>query len=146
MNPWILPTTLFLVALAIWTIGFIFATKPLLAVTNLVSIVLAGVSILSFFQLQYPNLAVICLCVALLVAISNIGLTVSGRQANAAQGQFGCLVGQEGVCVTSLSPRGQVRVAEQVVLATTEGFMLPEGQRVKIIRSGAKIVVVEKIA
>jgi membrane-bound ClpP family serine protease len=96
------------------------------------------------FQQQCWALATAFLCIVLLIAVTNIGLGISWNSTQPS-GPLGRWVGKKGICTTPLNPKGSVRIDAQVLNAMSEGIFIPEGQQVRVIRAGAKFVIVEKI-
>ena len=54
-------------------------------------------------------------------------------------------INQIGVTATDLNPKGEIEINGQVISATTEGFYLPQDKKVRVIRIGHKLAVVESI-
>lgn len=141
---WLLPTTIWLLACVIWIIAYTFiADKKLEASFNLVSSILAFIAIVLLFQKKYYPFAGIVLCATLFIVMFHLGFAISGHKVKP-KGPLGNFVDMEGTTVTELTPKGKIRIADQVIEATTEGIFLAEGEKVRVIRSGVKLVVVEK--
>jgi membrane-bound ClpP family serine protease len=144
VNVWLFPTALFLLGLTVWVIGMVLVSKQFLAIFNVASGVLAVVCILLLCERQYFTLAGIFLCITLLLAVSNIGLSLSWQKTQNS-GPFMGLLGKEGVTATPLQPKGRVRIDGQMVDAMSEGLFVAEGEKIRVIRCGKKTLIVEKI-
>lgn len=145
--PWFFPTSLFLLALSVWILASLFSPKSSFHVISIASAVAAGVSMVMLLGQGYWGLASLFFGFTLMLAILCFGFNLQFFQERhqPAQGPLAGFVAQTGIAHTNLEPQGQVRVADQIIPATTEGLFLPAGTEVKVIRCGKNLVVVEKL-
>lgn len=143
MNAWLFPIALFLLGLTIWVIGIVFVNKQYLPIFNISSGILAVVCILLLVERQQYALAGVLLCLTLLFAVTNVGLSLSWQK-SVASGPLVDLLGKQGMTVTVLQPKGKVRIDDKEFPASSEGLFINEGESVRVIRCSSKILIVEK--
>lgn len=146
MDNWLFPLSIFLLAFIIWIIAIILVPASNIPIFHIGSGILAGIGILLLFQRGYVGLAGVLVCVYFLIGIL-IASTVAQftQEKIPKQGIFSQFIGKEGKCLTALEPKGKVQIDGVTISATTEGLFLAEGQKIRVVRSSAKLVVVEKI-
>ena len=82
--------------------------------------------------------AVVCTAAFFLFAV---GMGIRAQKRTPVTGAEG-IVGEEGICITMLSPIGQVRVHGEIWNATTHGNPIPAGSAVRVERmEGLRLVV-----
>ncbi len=147
MKELILPATLFSLSFVVWVFVAILGKKTILKVVSVGCSVAAAVSIIILLQREYVALAGIGVCLIFLIAIIYFGLNMpfsfNSKKNDSPLARF---IDCQGIALTCLEPKGDVEINGEKIVATTEGLFVPQGEKVKVVRCSAKLVVVEKIS
>ena len=144
MDNWVFPTSLFFLGFVIWVFSLLFAQKQTHGVVSIISGVIGGVSLLLLFQRDYHAFASVLLCLVLSILIIGLGFDISFQKTKY-KGPLADFVGKEGITLTDLEPKGKVQLDGQEILASSEGLFVAAGTKVKVLRCGEKILVIEKV-
>ena len=144
MNDWLFPATIFFLALVVWIFALLFTHKQTFLISTIVSVVVAGVSILILLHKGYTPFVGGLVCFLLLIVIVYFGFDIF-LQKPVATGPLAEFMLKEGIAKTCLEPKGKVSIEDSVVAASSEGLFIPEGASIRVIRCAEKFLIVERI-
>ncbi len=143
MNSWLYPTTLFLAAFIIWILGVLFFKKRSFIFCLYLSAILGIIGILILFINGYGSLAIALLCIVFFFFLLHFGFDISFSQKKSS-GPFSAFLYKQGIACTYLDPKGEIEIEGQKIPAITEGLMITQGSKIRIVRCAPKFVIVEK--
>mgnify|MGYP000854538279 CR=1 FL=1 len=143
MDNWIFPVTFFFLSCILWVLGIILSSKKIHKIVNIISMIIAIVSLSVLFYRNFIILGGSLFCFTFFLLIMYYGFDISWKK-EIGSGIYGNLLKKEAITLTSLEPKGKIKVDDIEVPATTQGLFIPEGAKVKIVECKNKIVIVER--